>query len=113
MSSDRPGPGAPTGEGSAGRPDYSEPATERSFVPMAQRTSRPDGPPLPEPDAVPRLVLEPNELEWVALDPESLRVARLIDGVRSVRELAAICGCELVTAQIIVAGLRDRHVARA
>lgn len=79
---------------------------------MAQRTSRPDGPPLPEPDAVPHLVLEANELEWVALDPESLRLARLVDGVRSVIELAAICDCELVTAQIIVAGLRERHVAR-
>ncbi len=94
------------------RPGYSEPTTARSFAPMAQRTSRPDGPALPEPDAVPHLVLEPGELEWVALDPESLRLARLVDGVRSVRELAAICDCELVTAQIIVAGLRDRHVAR-
>jgi len=59
---------------------------------------------------VPRLTLAVNELGWVAIAEDAMRLAQQVDGVRSVRELAAACGFELETAQLIVADLRDRHV---
>lgn len=112
MSNDGSKPRPPRPAGSSADHSYSEPATERNgFVPLARRPTSPDTE-LPEPDAVPHLVLDHAELEWVALDQESLRFARLIDGVRSVRELAAICGCGIATARNVVAGLRERHVVR-
>jgi hypothetical protein len=67
-------------------------------------------PAIPEPNAVPRLILAVNELGWVAIAGDAVRLAQQVDGVRSVRELAAACGFELETAQLIVADLCDRHV---
>jgi hypothetical protein len=65
---------------------------------------------MPEPGAVPRLLLEVEELRWTAIGEEATRLAELIDGVRTVRELAAACGIELAAAQLMVADLRDRHI---
>jgi hypothetical protein len=67
-------------------------------------------PPLPEPDAVPRLLLEVDELRWIAIEEHATRLASLVDGTRTVRELASLCGLELPAAQLILAGLWDRHV---
>jgi hypothetical protein len=68
------------------------------------------GSPLPEPDAVPRLLLEVDELQWIAIEGHATRLATLVNGTRTVRELADLCAMELPTAQLILAGLRDRHV---
>lgn len=65
---------------------------------------------LPGPDAVPRALLEPQELAWLALDEQAIRLAELIDGVRTIRELAALRGIPVGMAQMLVALLRDRHV---
>jgi len=66
--------------------------------------------PLPEPDAVPRLLLEVEELQWIAIEGNAARLAALVNGTRTVRELADLCGLELPAAQLILSGLRDRHV---
>jgi hypothetical protein len=66
--------------------------------------------PLPEPGAVPRLLLEVDELQWIAIEGNAARLAALANGMRTVRELASLCGLELPAAQLILAGLRDRHV---
>ena len=65
---------------------------------------------LPGPDAVPRALLEPEELSWLALDEQAIRLAELIDGVRTIRELAALRGISVGSAQMLVVQLRDRHV---
>ena len=67
-------------------------------------------PPLPEPDAVPRLLLEVDELRWIAIEEHATRLASLVDDTRTVRELADLCDLELPAAQLILASLRDRHV---
>jgi len=64
---------------------------------------------LPGPDAVPRALLEPDELAWLPLDEHSIRLAALIDGIRTIRELAALRGIPVGMAQMRIAQLRDRH----
>ena len=65
---------------------------------------------MPGPDAVPRVLLEPQELAFLALDEQALRLAELIDGVRTIRELSALLGIPVGMAQGLVVQLRDRHV---
>jgi hypothetical protein len=65
---------------------------------------------LPGLDVAPRMLLEPEDLGFVALDEESVAIAHLVDGVRTVRELAAARGLSLHEARLRVADLRDRHV---
>ena len=65
---------------------------------------------LPGPDAAPRMLLELGDLSFVAIDAESVALAQLVDGVRTVRELAAARGISLHEARLRVADLRDRHV---
>jgi hypothetical protein len=65
---------------------------------------------LPAPEAVPRRLLDSDELGWLALDEEALRLAQLVDGVRTIRELAALRGAPLGMTQMLVMHLRERHV---
>lgn len=65
---------------------------------------------LPGPDAAPRMLLEVEDLAFVAVDEESVAIAHLVDGVRTVRELAAARGISVHEARLRVADLRDRHV---
>jgi hypothetical protein len=51
-----------------------------------------------------------DELQWIAIEGHAARLAALANGLRTVRELASLCGLELPAAQLILAGLRDRHV---
>ena len=51
-----------------------------------------------------------DELRWIAIEEHATRLASLVDGTRSVRELADLCGLELPAAQLILASLRERHV---
>jgi len=65
---------------------------------------------LPAPEVVARRLLELDELGWLALDDDALRVAEVVDGVRTIRELSALCGLPLGLTQMLIAHLRDRHV---
>lgn len=65
---------------------------------------------LPGPDAAPRMLLDLDDLGFVAIDQESVAIAHLVDGIRTVRELAAARGLSLHEARLRVADLRDRHV---
>ncbi|HTQ46901.1 MAG TPA: hypothetical protein VMI75_29305 [Polyangiaceae bacterium] len=51
-----------------------------------------------------------EELQWIAIEGNAARLAALVNGTRTVRELADLCGLELPAAQLILSGLRDRHV---
>jgi hypothetical protein len=59
---------------------------------------------------VARRLLDQDELGWLALDEDAQRVAEAVDGVRTIRELAALCGMPLGLTQMLVAHLRDRGV---
>lgn len=65
---------------------------------------------VPAPEAVPCRILELDELGWLALDEDALRLAEVIDGVRTIRELAALRGISLGLAQMLIGHLRERHV---
>ena len=65
---------------------------------------------LPAPEAVARRLLDLEELGWLALDDDAVRLAEVVDGVRTIRELAALCGLPLGLTQMLIAPLRDRHV---
>jgi hypothetical protein len=65
---------------------------------------------LPAPEAVPRKLLDSDELGWLALDEDALKLAEVVDGVRTIRELAALRGLPLGLTQMLVMHLRDRHV---
>ncbi|HEY8091159.1 MAG TPA: hypothetical protein VIF09_25020 [Polyangiaceae bacterium] len=65
---------------------------------------------LPAPHMIPRLLVEIDDLVWVAIDDETRSLAELVDSVRTVRELAAASGLVLRDAQLRLADLRDRHV---
>lgn len=65
---------------------------------------------LPAPEAVPRRLLDSDELAWLALDEDALRLAELVDGVRTIRELAALRGSPLGLTQMLIMHLRERHV---
>lgn len=65
---------------------------------------------MPSPEAVPRRLLDVEELGWLPLDEDAMRLAELIDGVRTIRELAALRKISIGMAQMLVVHLRDRHV---
>lgn len=65
---------------------------------------------MPSPEAVPRRLLDVDELGWLPLDQDAMRLAEHIDGVRTIRELAALCRLSIGMAQMLVVHLRDRHV---
>jgi hypothetical protein len=65
---------------------------------------------LPGAHVVPRLAVDPGDLAWFDADEASLRLAALVDGQRSIKELANLCGLRLSEAQFRVANLRDRNV---
>jgi hypothetical protein len=65
---------------------------------------------LPSAQVVPRLVVDAGDLAWFDADEASLRLAALVDGQRSVIELARLCGLKLSEAQFCIANLRDRNI---
>lgn len=65
---------------------------------------------VPAPDAVPCRLLEADELGWLAQDEDALKLAEVVDGVRTIRELAALRGLPIGLTQMLIAHLRDRHV---
>jgi hypothetical protein len=79
-------------------------------LPSAPKVPRATTIALPGADAAPRMLLELTDLGFVAIDEESVAIAHLVDGVRTVRELAAARGISLHEARLRVADLRDRHV---
>ena len=79
-------------------------------LPSAPKVPRATTIALPGADAAPRMLLELTDLSFVAIDEESVAIAHLVDGVRTVRELAAARGISLHEARLRVADLRERHV---
>jgi hypothetical protein len=59
---------------------------------------------------VPRRLLDVEDLDWLALDEDASRLAELVDGVRTIRELAALCGIPLGLTQMLIGQLRSRQV---
>jgi hypothetical protein len=55
-------------------------------------------------------LVDVDELGWLALDEDALRLAEVVDGVRTIRELAALCGLPLGLTQMLIAHLRERQV---
>jgi hypothetical protein len=99
------------------------PPTQRISGPIARSLTPPGSGPrdlrgatasqrgtLPAPEAVPRRLLESEELGWLALDEDALKLAELVDGVRTIRELAALRGSPIGLTQMLIMHLRDRHV---
>lgn len=98
------------------------PPTERVSGPVARAPGPASGPrdlrgatasqraTLPAPEAVPCRLLEADELGWLALDADALKLAELVDGVRTIRELAALRGLPIGLTQMLISHLRDRHV---
>jgi hypothetical protein len=65
---------------------------------------------LPGPDAVPRLLIAPADLNWFELQDETRAIVPLVDGARSVIQIAGLRGIAPREAQLRVADLRSRGI---
>jgi len=63
---------------------------------------------LPGPYAVPRCLVEQGDIEWFA--PLTARVLALVDGTRSIQQIAADAPMGLGEAQLRIADLKERGV---
>ena len=97
----------PAGERQSGPVRSSSPTSETRDVRGGTTSQRAT---VPAPEAVARRLLDLDELGWLALDEDALRLAEVVDGVRTIRELAVLCGMPLGLTQMLISHLRDRHV---
>ncbi len=65
---------------------------------------------LPGPHAVPRLIVDPADLSWFELSEETRGLVPLIDGKRSVNDIARQKGIAPREAQLRLADLRARSI---
>jgi hypothetical protein len=65
---------------------------------------------LPRTDAVPKLVVERADLAWFGFDEQTQAIVALVDGVRTIAEIAWFCGTASREMQLRFADLRDHSV---
>lgn len=67
---------------------------------------------LPSSTAVPKLIVAQDDLPWFNLDEQMARLATLIDGTRTIAELARRTATSAGEVQLRIADLRERGVIR-
>jgi hypothetical protein len=67
---------------------------------------------LPSSSAVPKLVVAQDDLAWFNLDEPMERLLTLIDGMRTIAELARRTGTSAGEVQLRIADLRERGIIR-
>jgi hypothetical protein len=65
---------------------------------------------LPRSSAVPKLIVAPDDLPWFNLDEQVQGILALIDGVRTIAEIARRTATSVGELQLRIADLRDRGV---
>jgi hypothetical protein len=65
---------------------------------------------LPGPDSVPRLLMDPADLSWFDIGDDARALLDLVDGRRSVTDIASDRGISPREAQLRIADLRDRGI---
>jgi hypothetical protein len=67
-------------------------------------------PTLPGPYAVPRLLVAAADLAWFELDEVALRAAEMVDGRRTIQDIADRVRAKVGVLQLMVADLREKGV---